>query len=159
MTGVWYVWLRSIRVKCYLAGKIRDLEIDGIGSKPIPNEKIVLRDLRNNAIQEFLKDQPGISVKSVVMFSCIRDNENKLTPFCTGDRFVYARGNIANAIHTTALIDQNKCRVWHKTQETACTRCRKTDHTTTNTESCHAFREDPDAILIRSPSYVLYNYY
>ena len=75
-------------------------------------------DVSDNAILEFLKDQPGISVKSGVMFSRIRDNENKLTPFCTGDRFVYARGNITNAIHTTALIDQNKCRVWNKTQET-----------------------------------------
>ena len=54
MKGVWSVWLRSICAKCYLAGKIRDLEIDGIkvsihdtypSSKPIPNEKIVLRDL------------------------------------------------------------------------------------------------------------------
>ena len=169
--GVWSVWLRSIRAKCYLAGKIRDLEIDGIkvsihdtypSSKPIPNEKIVLRDLppdvSDNAIRGFLKDQPGISVKSGVMFSRIRNNENKL-PFCSGDRFVYARGNIANAIHTTALIEQNKCRVWHKTQETACAGCRKTDHTTTNTESCDAFREDPDAILIRSPSNVMCNYY
>ena len=93
------------------------------------------------------------------MFSRIRVNRNKLTPFCTGDRYVYARGNIANAIHTTSLIDQNKCRVWHKTQETACARCRKTDHTSTNTERCDAFGEDPDAILIRSPSYVMCNYY
>ena len=79
--GVWSVWLRSIRAKCYLAGKIRDLEIDGIkmsihdtypSSKPIPNEKIVLRDLppdvSDNANLEFLKHQPGISVKSVSCF-------------------------------------------------------------------------------------------
>ena len=47
--GVWSVWLRSIRAKCYLAETIRDLEIGGVKismydtypvSKPIPNEKV-----------------------------------------------------------------------------------------------------------------------
>ena len=93
------------------------------------------------------------------MFPCIRDSENKLTPICTGDRFVYARGNISNDMYSTTIINRNKCRVWHNTQETACARCRMIYYTTTYTEHCDALREDPDVILIRYPSYVMCNYY
>ena len=170
--GVWSVWLRSIRAKCYLAETIRDLEIGGVKismhdtypvSKPIPNEKVLFRDLpqyvSNNAILEFLNDQPGIHVKSGIIFFRLQDSESKLTPYCSGDRFVYVRGNMSQAIHSTALIEHNKCRVWHKSQETACAICRKTDHATTNTNRCDAFKEDYDAIIIRSPSHVMCNYY
>ena len=66
---------------------------------------------------------------------------------------------MSQAIHSTALIEHNKCRVWHKSQETACARCRITDHATTNTNRCDAFKEDHNAIIIRSPSHVMYNYY
>ena len=155
-----------------MAETIRDLEIGGVKismhdtypiSKPIPNDKALFRDLpqyvSNNAILEFLNDQPGIHVKSGIIFSRLRDSENKLTPYCSGDRFVYVRGNMSQDIHSTALIEHNKCCVLHKVQETACARCRKTDHATTNTNRCDAFKEDPDTIIIRSPSHVMCNYY
>ena len=103
--GIWSIWLKSKRAECYLAETIRDVDIDGAkvtlhdiypSTKPIPNENIVLKDLpqdvNNNAIPEFLKDQPGIHVKSGVIFSRIRDGDSILTPFCTGDRYVYVRG-------------------------------------------------------------------
>ena len=64
--GVWSVWLRSIRAKCYLTEMIRDLEIGGVKasmhdtypiSKPMQNEKVLFRDLHqqvsNSAILEF----------------------------------------------------------------------------------------------------------
>ena len=88
--GVWSVWLRSIRAKCYLSETIRDPGIGGVKlsmhdtypiSKPIPNEKVLFRDLpqhvSNNGILEFLNDQPGILVKSGVIFSRLRDSDNK----------------------------------------------------------------------------------
>ena len=137
--------------------------IDTHVKKSIPNEKIVFKDLpqdvSNNAILEFPKDQPGIHVKSGVIFSRIRDGDNILTPFCTGDRFVYVSGNYSHALHSTTIIDHNKCPVWHKAQEMSFTRCRRTDHATNNTERCDAFNEDSDKMLIRSPSYMMCNYY
>ena len=76
-------------------------------SKPIPNEKVLFRDLpqyvSNNAILEFLNDQPGIHVKSGIIFSRLRDSENKLTPYCSGDRFVYVRGNMSQAIQSSTI--------------------------------------------------------
>ena len=50
-----------------------------------PNEKIVFKDIplsvNDKEILAFLNDQTGIVVKSGVIASRIRDNENKLTPF------------------------------------------------------------------------------
>ena len=99
---------------------------------PYPNQyqmrkyysEILPQYVSYNAILEFLNDHPGIHVKSGIIFSRLRDSENTLTPYCSGDRFVYVRGNMSQAIYSTALIEHNKCRVWHKSQETACARCR-----------------------------------
>ena len=61
-------------------------------SKPIPNDKVLFRDLpqqvSNSDILEFLNDQPGIHVKSGVIFPRLRHSDNKLTPYCSGDRVV-----------------------------------------------------------------------
>ena len=77
----------------------------------------MLRDLSpevgDNAILEFLKDQPGISVKSGNIFCRIRDSYNLLSSFSTGDR--YARWNVKKHA-LSRLIDHNKCRVWHEAE-------------------------------------------
>ena len=72
---------------------------------------------------------------------------------------MYIRGNISQALNSTALIEHHKYRVWHKSQERACARCRQTDHATTNTALRDAFKENPDTIIIRSRSHVMCNYY
>ena len=72
---------------------------------------------------------------------------------------MYVRGNVLQALNSTGHIEHHKCRDWHKDQERACARCRKTDHATTNTAMCDAFKEDPDEIIIRSPSHVMCIYY
>ena len=62
-------------------------------------------------------------------------------------------------LHSTCLIDNNKCRVWHKSQERSCARCRHTDHATVNTEKCDAYIEEQDVITIHLSKNVLCNYY
>ena len=130
-------------------------------STSIPNKKIEFKDIplsvNGKEILEFLNDQPGIVVKSGVIASRIRDNENKLTPFYTGDRFVYVKGLFSPALHNIELIDHNKCRIWHKSQGVACMRCRQIDHKTTNTSKCNA--EKQNIVTIRSPKHALCNYY
>ena len=108
---------------------------------------------------EFLNDQPGIHVKSGIIFSRLRDCDNKLTSYCSGDQFVYVRGNVSQAPDSTALFEHHKCRVWHKAQERACARCRKMDHIIFNTALCDVFKEDFDEIIIISPSHVMCSYY
>ena len=132
-------------------------------SKIIPNEKIIFKDLppgvNDTTIINFLSEQPGIFVKSGVVWARIRDNNNLLTPLYSGDRFVFVNGLFSPALPSTSLRDSNRARIWHKSQEKACLRCREIYHSTTQTNKCGAFTSDQNIITIRSPNNVLCNYY
>ena len=132
-------------------------------TKPTPNEKIVFKDLppwvSDQEILTYLRKQPGIIVKSGVISARFRDTQNKLTPFFSGDRFVFVKGNLTQALHTNTFIDFAKCRIWHKKQELACKRCRMIGHLSTDTELCKAFINDQNIITIRSSNCVFSNYY
>ena len=99
-------------------------------SKLVPNEKIMFRDLpfsvKDSAILQYLEKQKGITVKTGVIHSRIRDQQNKLTRFCSGDRFVYVKGQFSHALHTTAMVESHRCRILHKSQFDACIRCPET---------------------------------
>ena len=171
--GIWTIWLKSIRAKQFIMERVKVLCINYVdidihdrypSTKIIPNEKILFKDLplnvSDNDILNFLNDQPDMQVKSKVIASRIRDYDNKLTPFYTGDRFVYVKGKFPRALPNNAMVNFNKCRVWHKSQEKACIRCRKFDHATTETDKCDAFSDDSNNIIaFRSPKHVLCNYY
>ena len=63
---------------------------------PVPNEKIVLKDIPvwvpdSDDIQ-FLNNQQGIIVKSGVITARFRDQNNKLTPYFTGGSFRFCKG-------------------------------------------------------------------
>ena len=150
--GVWSIWLKDLRATKHMTDTVKVINVDGRKidvhdicpiSRSIPNEKIVFKDIplsvNDKEILEFLNDQPGIVLKSGVTASRIRDNENKLTSFYTGDRFVYVKGLFSPALHNIGLIDHNKCRIWYKSQEVACMRCRQIYHKTTNTSQCNAY--------------------
>ena len=93
--------IKDIRAREYMTTvkvidiKCRSIDIHDIypTSKAIPNEKLVFKDIpfsvNDEEIIKFLNNQPGIIVKSGVIAARIRDNENKLTPFYSGDKFVY----------------------------------------------------------------------
>ena len=125
-------------------------------------KKIVLKDIPTWVpdldVLQFLNKQNGIIVKSRVITVRFRDQNNKLTPFFTGDRFVFVKGEMAQALHHSALIDYAKCQVWHKRQELACRRCMHIGHISTNLKACDAYLEDQSIITIRSPNCVMSNY-
>ena len=170
--GIWSISLKSDRARKFMIHEVKTLKMINEEitiyehyppARSIPNEKILFKDLpfhvSNEEIIDFLKDQPGIIVKSGIISARIRDNNNRLTSFYNGDRFVFVKGQFKPALHTSAIVDFNKCRIWHKSQENACTRCRGTDHLTTNTAQCDAYTEENDVISIRSSKHVLCNYY
>ena len=171
--GIWTIWLKSTRAKKFIMEHVKVLTINHVdvdihdrypSTKNIPNEKILFKDLplhvRDSEILEFLHGQPGVSVRSKIISSRIRDSDNKLSPFYSGDRFVYVKGNFSPVLHTSAMVNFNKCRVFHKSQEKACDRCKQSSHTTAETEKCEAFYNDSQNIIaFRSPKNVLCNYY
>ena len=171
--GIWTIWLKSTRAKQFIMTHVKVLTINYVdvdihdrypSTKIIPNEKILFKDLplhvKDSDIIEFLHGQPGVNVRSKVISSRIRGSDNKLTPFYSGDRFVYVKGNFSPVLHATASINFNKCRVFHKAQEKACERCKQISHSTADTDKCDAFCNDcNDIIAFRSPKHVLCNYY
>ena len=130
---------------------------------PVPNEKIVLKDIPvwvpDSDVIQFLNNQQGIIVKSGVITARFRDQNNKLTPYFTGDRFVFVKRKMTKALHHSALINYAKCLIWHTSQEVACRRCRHIGHLSTNLKECNAYMEDQDIITIRSPNCAMSNYF
>ena len=110
-------------------------------------------------ILQFLNEQNVIIVKSGVITARFRDQNNKLTPYFTGTRLVFVQGKMIQALSHSALIEYAKCRVWHKSRELVCRRCRHIGHLSTNLHACDAYLEDQNMITIRSPNCVLSNYF
>ena len=171
INGIWSIWLRTRSARDKLA-ELKHIEIDNIRieiyteyptCKPVPNEKIIFKDLplwvSDTDVIKFLEKQPGIIIKTGVISARLRDHNNKLTQYYSGDRFVFVKGNFSPVLHNSAIIENHKCRIFHKSQEQACSRCRKIGHAYTNTAACDAYHNDPNVITIRSPKFVLCNYY
>jgi len=169
---VWSVWCKTDKARAHLIDSVktikfhnREIELHGKypTHKPMPNEKIVFRDVpinvRDGDILDYLHQQPGIVVKSAVIQGRIRDSNNKLTRFLSGERIVYVKGKFSPVLPSIGKLASCKCRVWHKTQEEACLRCRKLDHHTHDTDKCDAYIRDDDIVTIRSDKYPLCNFY
>ena len=92
--------------------------------------------MMSDDILMYVRSLPGVVVKSGVISSRLREMNNKLTKFFSGDRFVFVKGKLTHAFHSHAIIRNAKCRIWHKSQEVACKRCRRLGHTYNNTEAC-----------------------
>ena len=151
---------------------IKTIDVDNVSivlhkhfpiTKPPPNERITFRGLpfwvTDDDILMYVRSLPGVIVKSGVISARLRDTNNKLTNFFSGDRFVFVKGKLTHAFHSHAIIRNAKCRIWHKSQEVACKRCRRLGHTYSNTEACKAYKHGDDVINIRSPKSVLSNFY
>ena len=151
--GIWSIWIKTKEARQHLA-ELGSIEINNIKIElfttcpkmtPVPNEKIVLKDIPvwvpDSDVIQFLNNKQGIIVKSGVITARFRDQNNKLTPYFTGDRFVFVKGKMTNALHHSALINYDKCRIWHKSQEVACMRCRHIGHLSTNLKECNAYME------------------
>ena len=115
INGIWSIWIKSktalVRleeIKTVIYDNIQiEMHIRYPNTKPTPNEKIVFKDLppwvSDQEILTYLRKQPGIIVKSGVISARFRDTQNKLTPFFSGDRFVFVKGNLTQALHTTVI--------------------------------------------------------
>ena len=80
-------------------------------SNVVPNDKIVFKDLPPavdiTTIIQYLN-------KSGVIWTQIRDENNRLTPLYSGDRFVFVKGLFSPALPVTALREFNRARIWHE---------------------------------------------
>ena len=130
----------------------------------VPNEKIIFRDLPFDVedldILDYLYSCPDIHVKTrQVLHARMRDSNRELTPFYSGERFIYIKGGCKRALPVIADIGSYKCRISHPTQQRACKRCLYVGHSMYDTENCPGYCDNNDIVTIRSPKNVLCNYY
>ena len=59
--------------------------------------------------------------------------KSELTPYLSGDRFLYIRGDFRRVLPSLISINNYKCRVLHHSQALACNNCRYLGHTANNT--------------------------
>ena len=139
-----------------------EIHSDNPTSKPVPNEKIVFKDIpidvSDEDVIQYFQNHPGIVVKTAVIHGQIRyDKNNILTQFLTGDRFVYVKGNFSPVLPSLANLNSTKCRIFHTSQKNVCMRCRHLNHLTTDTERCEAYSNDLNVIIVKSPKYPMSN--
>ena len=111
--------------------------------------------MKDSAILQYLENQKGITVKTSVIHSRIRDQQNKLTRFCSGDRFGYVKGQFSPVLHVNAIVESHRCQILHKSQSDARIRCCETTHRTHETEKCKAYVDDEDVIIIKSQKFLI----
>ena len=126
-------------------------------------KKNVFRDLpmslSNKDILEYIGTQPGLIAKSGVILGHLRDSAERLTPFFLGERLVYVKRKFTQAIHNIATINNYKCQVWHKTQITLVAGVEKWITPQYKQKKCRAFLCEEKVITIKSPQFVLCNYF
>ena len=100
-----------------------------------------------------------INYNKNIIHAKLRNQQRELTPFLSGERFVYIKAELTRALPSVVNINHNKCRIFHPSLENSCSRCRYTGHCRQNTEICNAYTDNSDIISIRSQNNVMSNFY
>ena len=173
-TGVWSIWLKSVDTKNYLLDGKFSLSIGNhrifiYGEYPVimrrqPTEKVIFKNVpfhvNDDDLLKYMYSLPDVNVQTKhIIPARLRNEKSELTPYLSGDRFLYIRGDFRRVLPSLITINNYKCRVLHHSQALACKRCRYLGHTANNTEACDAFCDEPNVITIRSQKNVLCNYY
>ena len=128
-----------------------------------PTEKVFLNvpfHVRDDDLLKYMYSIPDMKVQTKrIIPARLRNNKRELTPYLSGDRFLYVRGDFRRVLPSLITINNHKVRVFHQAQDDACTRCQCLGHMSNNTEDFYAFNDDQNVVTIRSPKNPLSNYY
>ena len=116
-------------------------------------EKVLFKIVSDDDLLKFVYSSPDKNVQTKrIIPARLRNKKRELTPYLSGDRFLYVRGDLRRDLPSIVSINNHKCRAcMHQSQELACRRCRYMGHISSNTEVCDDFCDDPNVIAIRSP--------
>ena len=129
-----------------------------------PSEKLVLKDLPipipDSDILQSLRDTfPDYTFKLDVIKARDQIRRNVYSEFITGDRFVYVKAPLPAPFPHNSILMDNRCSLWHSTQNVRCKRCSSTSHSTENYLSCPAYVANQDIRLVRDPMDPLCNWF
>ena len=97
-------------------------------------------------------------IRSNVINGKVRNSDNELTTYLTGDRYVYARKGFT-ALPTEITINGTRCRVWHSSQANKCKRCGLNRQKIDFQECPPLVKEPNDNKIFWEPSDVFANFY
>ena len=170
--GLWEIHIKTsvARDKLLLKGFIfRENLIllhasDPFAAQHIPSEKITIRDVPFHCsdahVMKYLRSQSQLKLRSNIIAGKIRNNNNELTDFLNGDRYVYVEQRFSPVLEQEVMIDGHPCRVWHPNQALKCKGCSQDGHRTTDCDMCPAYIEEPkDAIIFWQSTHIFSNFY
>ena len=172
--GIWSIWIKTHEARATLIDQVKVITIRRhriqlhndypIVSKHVPGEKVLFKDLpfdvSDRDIIDYVYSSSDVQIKTKsVLRARIRDISGDLTPFYSGDRFIYIRGGCRRVLPSFADIGSHRCRIFHSSQKQACRRCLNVGHGMHDHDKCMAYYEHENMITIRSPNNVLCNYY
>ena len=145
--GLWRIYpkTRAVRNELLIKGfNLRNTSVRVHGTNPfvmkddrgmdIPTTKVWIDDIPISVATsevEFSLKRLGCEMRSKIMLERARDNDNKLTRFLTGRRFVFINTPSTPLDKLMPVGDLFKAKVFHKEQKQtkrSCTRCFAEDH-------------------------------
>ena len=174
INGIWSIWLRSDETKNYIIEGNFTISIGNnrvfiYGDYPIivrrpPSEKVLFKNVpfhvHDDDLLHYIYSNPDMKVQTKCIIPArLRNRNRELTPYLSGDRFLYVRGDLRRVLPPIISINNHNACVIHQAQDLACNRCRYFGHNASDTKACDAFTNDANIITIRSPKNVLSNYY
>ena len=87
-------------------------------TRRVTTEKVTFKDLpfhvEDKDILAYIYSQPDIQIttKNIIQAK-LRNQQRELTPFLSGERFVYIKAGVTRALPSVVDINHNKCRIFH----------------------------------------------
>lgn len=165
--GLWYLYINCdesrillLQCKFVINGKL----VPVLGTNPFetntndhrpPLEKITFKDIPlgdpngTTLINNYLREHPHITVTSNVGYSKLQSKSKKDDMlYMSGERFVYAEADFTPALPGNTQIGNYNVRIFHRSQEVFCKRCKtKNMHKTSDVHECAAYRDDQDSVI------------
>lgn len=171
--GIWRLYCKSREKRLELLTKGMALhgktiplyeqnpKVTNVDDPSLTAEKLTIKDLpisvSNDEVKAFLLAK-GVKITTDPRYSKDRDEDGKLTSFLNGDRYVYATSPIMPVLSSTAHIADQRCRIFHPSQNNSCKICNDVGHKTKDS-TCPAYTPPQDIITVVSYQNPLSNMY
>lgn len=169
--GIWRVYMtnRTARLNLLASSlKLVNKIIAIYDSNPFENntkrqERILIKDLpfsiTDQQLCDYLNAFKQVNLQSEILYGKIYNEDNGLSKYNNGDRFVYAKGDIIPPLPYDCEIDGHRIRVLHKSQKYKCNRCGFSDHKVDDVDNCNAYVNSQPITTFKYPSDILSNFH
>ena len=121
-----------------------------------PSEIITIKGLLpnddpdNKEVMKFFEAKEQLKIRSKIIHSRSRRQDNTLTNFFNGERHFFVEANFTPPLERECIIAGKKVIVTHKSQQKTCKRCSETGHTDREIDKCAAYCEDQEIITFNN---------